>query len=68
MLLGASGCLLVAFTGLAEPLAVVLVAVVLPFDLSSSFVDAALASVAGIMVVRRRAPPIEQPPQWVLSR
>lgn len=39
-------------TGLAEPLAVVVVALVLPFELSSTFVEASLAGVAGIMVVR----------------
>ncbi len=42
--------------GLAEPLAVVVVALVLPFDLPSTFVEAALAGVAGIMVVRNLLP------------
>jgi len=37
-------------SGLAEPLAVVVVALVLPFELSSTFVEASLAGVAGIMV------------------
>lgn len=44
-------------SGLAEPLAVVVVALVLPFELSSTFVEASLAGVAGIMVVRRPSTP-----------